>query len=180
MTPMLREESFHLGTGQDGLKRVVRAGVVPLALVQKYINKWIPVSYDLFGVDQSSSAHWFYVWGLKGRYDEPRNAKPADLGHINEHSRELYHLECCQLVEQINKNVPAGQPKLYVPDLKFNRRIGEFAGRPYDVHGALVDEGAYAEHLLEILPGAEDLKLLADIEATEPQWIAPKIPAAEA
>ncbi|HKO05441.1 MAG TPA: Phenylacetic acid catabolic protein, partial [Candidatus Acidoferrales bacterium] len=67
MTPMLREESFHLGTGQDGLKRVVRAGVVPLAMVQKYINKWIPVSYDLFGVDQSSSAHWFYVWGLKGR-----------------------------------------------------------------------------------------------------------------
>jgi benzoyl-CoA 2,3-epoxidase subunit B len=180
MTPMLREESFHLGTGQDGLKRVVRAGVVPLAVVQKYINKWMPVSYDLFGVDHSSSAHWFYVWGLKGRYDEPRNAKPADLGHINEHSRELYHQECSQLVEQINKHVPAGKPKLYVPELKFNRRIGEFAGQRWSVHGTAMDEREYAEHLLEMLPGEEDLKLLADIEANEPQWIAPKQAAADA
>jgi benzoyl-CoA 2,3-dioxygenase component B len=180
MTPMLREESFHLGTGQDGLKRVVRAGVVPLTVVQKYMNKWIPVSYDLFGVDHSSSAHWFYVWGLKGRYDEPRNAHPADLGHINEHSRGLYHQECCQLVEQINKNVPAGQPKLYVPDLKFNRRIGEFAGQRWCVHGTPLDERAYAEHLKEVLPGEEDVKLLADIEANEPHWIAPKQPTAEA
>jgi len=179
MTPMLREESFHLGTGQDGLKRVVRAGVVPLSVVQKYINKWMPVSYDLFGVDHSSSAHWFYVWGLKGRYDEPRNANPADLGHINEHSRSLYRQECCQLVEQINKSVPAGQPKLYVPDLKFNRRIGEFAGQRYCVHGTAMDEGAYAEHLKEVLPGEADLKLLADIEANEPHWIAAKQPVVE-
>jgi len=179
MTPMLREESFHLGTGQDGLKRVVRAGVVPLSVVQKYINKWMPVSYDLFGVDHSSSAHWFYVWGLKGRYDEPRNQHEADLGRINEHSRELYHEECRQLVEQINKHVPAGEPKLYVPDLKFNRRIGEWAGKRYCVHGTLLDEKAHAEHLAEVLPGEADLKLLADIEAAEPKWIAPKQPAAE-
>jgi len=180
MTPMLREESFHLGTGQDGLKRVVRAGVVPLAVVQKYINKWIPVSFDLFGVDHSSSAHWFYVWGLKGRYDEPRNPAPADLGHINEHSRSLYRLECCQLVDQINKHVPAGQPKLYVPDLKFNRRIGEFAGQPWCVHGTEMDERAHDQHLREVLPGEDDLKLLADIEANEPQWIAPKMAQADA
>ena len=51
MNPMLREESFHLGTGHDGLKRIVKAGVVPMNIVQKYVNKWIPVSYDLFGVD---------------------------------------------------------------------------------------------------------------------------------
>jgi benzoyl-CoA 2,3-dioxygenase component B len=180
MTPMLREESFHLGTGQDGLKRIVRAGVVPLSVVQKYINKWVPVSFDLFGVDNSNSAHWFYVWGLKGRYDEPRNTHAPDLGKMNEHSRELYFEECRQLIEQINKHVPAGQPRLYVPDLKFNRHIGEHAGKPYCSHGTLLDERAHQEHLREVLPGPEDLKLLADIQANEPLWIAPKQPFAEA
>ncbi|MGH7329017.1 MAG: Phenylacetic acid catabolic protein, partial [Polyangiaceae bacterium] len=41
MTPMLREESFHMGTGISGLKRIAQAAVVPVALQQKYYNKWI-------------------------------------------------------------------------------------------------------------------------------------------
>jgi hypothetical protein len=99
---------------------------------------------------------------------------------MNEHSRELYRQECCQLVEQINKGIPAGQPKLYVPDMKFNRRIGEFAKQRYCVHGTLLDERAYEEHLREVLPDDADLKLLADIQANEPRWIAPKQPVGEA
>ncbi len=174
MVPMLKEESFHLGTGQDGIKRVVKAGVIPLPVVQKYINKWIPVSLDLFGVDNSSSAHWFYVWGLKGRYDEAQNQKEADLGHLNEYARTLYHQECKQLMEQINKYVPPGQPMLYVPDLKFNRHIGEFANQPYSVTGELLTPVEYEQHAKEVLPLPEDVKLVNDIEATEPKWIAPK------
>jgi benzoyl-CoA 2,3-dioxygenase component B len=174
MIPMLKEESFHLGTGQDGVKRIVKAGVVPLPIVQKFINKWVPVSYDLFGVDRSSSAHWFYVWGLKGRYDEPQAKQEADLEHMNEHSRELYHQECLKLIEQVNKHVPAGQPKLYVPDLKFNRHIGEFASQPYSATGELLSPREYEDHLLEMLPQPEDVKLVSEIQANEPKWIAPK------
>ncbi len=55
------------------------AGVIPGWLIQKYLNKWISSSYDLFGTDHSSSAHWAYVWGIKGRYDEPQERRPADL-----------------------------------------------------------------------------------------------------
>ena len=51
MGPMLKEEAFHLGTGHMGLKRIVRAGGVPPALMQKYFNKWISTAYDLFGED---------------------------------------------------------------------------------------------------------------------------------
>jgi benzoyl-CoA 2,3-dioxygenase component B len=174
MIPMLKEESFHLGTGHDGIKRIVRAGVVPLGVIQKFINKWIPVSNDLFGVDHSSSAHWFYVWGLKGRYDEHQAKEEANLAEMNEHSRHLYHLECKQLIEQINKNIPAGQPTLYVPDLKFNRHIGEFADQPYSVNGELLSPEAHAQHLKEMLPQTEDIKLVMDIQASEPKWIAPK------
>jgi len=174
MIPMLREESFHLGTGQDGIKRIVRAGVVPLTIIQKFINKWVPVSYDLFGVDRSSSAHWFYVWGLKGRYDEPQAKEEADLERMNEHSRFLFHLECEKLIEQINKHIPAGQTPLYVPDLKFHRYIGEFAGQLYSVKGELLSPREYEEHLREALPQPEDIKLVTEIQATEPNWIAAK------
>lgn len=176
MIPMLKEESFHLGTGQEGLKRIVQAGVMPLGVVQKFINKWIPVSLDLFGVDHSSSAHWFYVWGLKGRFDEPQAQEEANLERMNEHSRELYHQECKKLVEQINKSVPTGQTKLYVPDMRYNRHIGEFADQPYSVNGELLSPREYEEHSRETLPQAEDIALVTDIQANEPKWIAPKGP----
>ncbi|MBI3405846.1 MAG: phenylacetate-CoA oxygenase subunit PaaI [Acidobacteria bacterium] len=176
MIPMLKEESFHLGTGQDGIKRIVKAGVVPLGIIQKFINKWIPVSLDLFGVDHSSSAHWFYVWGLKGRYDEPLARQDADLARMNEHSRKLYHEECIKLVDLINKGVPAGQPNLYVPDMKFNRHIGEFADMPYSVTGELLSPEAFAEYKKDVLPTDADVKLINDIQANEPKWIAPKLP----
>ena len=174
MNPMLREESFHLGTGHDGIKRIVRAEVVPLDIVQKYINKWIPVSYDLFGVDQSSSAHWFYVWGLKGRYDEAQNEQAADLGHMNEHNRYLYYQECLKLIEQINRHVPAGKTPLYCPDLRFNRHIGEFSGGHFSVAGEPLSDELWAVHKREKLPQPEDIKLLNEIQDLEPAWVAPK------
>jgi benzoyl-CoA 2,3-dioxygenase component B len=174
MIPMLKEESFHLGTGQDGIKRIVKAGVIPTNVIQKYINKWVPVSLDLFGVDRSSSAHWFYVWGLKGRYDEPNAKMDANLERMNEHSRELYHQECEKLVEMINKNVPVGHEPLYVPDVKFNRFIGEFAGKPYNVTGDLLPEKDYEAYLKAMVPQPEDVQLVGEIESLEKQWISPK------
>ena len=64
-------------TGHTGLTRILRAGKIPLPLIQKYFNKWLSTAYDLFGTDHSSSAHWSYVWGLKGRYDEHEATVPA-------------------------------------------------------------------------------------------------------
>ena len=54
MGPMLKEESFHLGTGSNGLRRIIKAGVIPLDMLQRYINKWVSTAHDLFGVDESS------------------------------------------------------------------------------------------------------------------------------
>ena len=58
MGPMLKEESFHLGTGANGLRRVVKQGVIPCTLIQKYVNKWVSTGLDLFGTDDSASAQW--------------------------------------------------------------------------------------------------------------------------
>src|SRR5438132_7836184 len=84
MPPMLKEESFHLGTGNNGLRRIVQAGKIPIPILQKYCNKWLPTSFDLFGTDHSSSAQWAYVWGLKGRYNEREAREPADRERLNE------------------------------------------------------------------------------------------------
>jgi hypothetical protein len=93
---------------------------------------------------------------------------------MNEHSRELYRQECVKLVEMINKSVPEGKTKLYVPDVKFNRFIGEHARKPYSVTGEMLSEEKYAEHLKEMLPQPEDDALVCEIQSVEKQWISPK------
>jgi benzoyl-CoA 2,3-dioxygenase component B len=175
MSYMLREEAFHMGTGNDGLARVVKANVIPAWLIQKYLNKWISESYDLFGTDHSSSAHWAYVWGVKGRYDEPRNEHAPDLDDLNDYNRHLYHNEVDGLVQRLNNCLAQGNTKLYAPDIKFNRAIGKWAGqRHHPQTGEGMEEKEYVAQKPEFLPSAEDKKLLIDIISTEKNWIAPK------
>ncbi len=178
MLPMLKEEAFHLGTGNDGLKRIIKAGRIPIRLIQKYFNRWVPTSYDLFGTDHSTSAHWAYVWGVKGRYDEDRRGDPADLGRLNEGNREMYFQECAGLIEAMNKLIPEGQPKLFPPDIKFNRRIGDYADQPFGVDGRLLSPEEYRRHLAAALPSeADNQELHAILKAGH--WIAPKRPGSE-
>jgi benzoyl-CoA 2,3-epoxidase subunit B len=172
---MLREEAFHMGTGNDGLRRIVEAGVIPQTLFQKYLNKWISSSYDLFGTDHSSSAHWAYVWGIKGRYDEPQNDKTADLDDLNDYNRYLYRQEVAGLVERLNTFLKPGATKYYTPDLKFNRNIGRWAGARFHCEtGEPLDDTAYRQHCEDYLPTAKDKTLLLDIIRNEKKWIKEK------
>src|SRR3954463_4400616 len=175
MSYMLREEAFHMGTGNDGLRRVVEAGRVPAWLIQKYLNKWISTSYDLFGTDNSSSAHWAYVWGIKGRYDEPKNEVQADLDDLNDYNRNLYRDEVAGLIARFNTVLKPGEPKLYAPDIKFNRMIGRWANQKYHPEtGERLEDKEYDQQLPDFLPSAEDKKLLLEIIANEKKWIVPK------
>jgi benzoyl-CoA 2,3-dioxygenase component B len=163
VTAMLKEEFFHMFTGHTGLTRILRAGKIPVPIVQKYFNKWLSTAYDLFGTDHSSSAHWSYTWGLKGRYDEHDANVPAEKDRLNDLAREHYMGESQQLIDQLNQLIPEGQPRLKAPDLKFNRSIGEHVGKTYSVHGEILTAESYQKHLREALPTAEDEQLLADI-----------------
>ena len=49
-----------------------------------------------------------------------------------------------------------------MPDFKFHRSIGEFAGHPYSVEGRLLSEEHYEKHVAEVLPGPEDERVLQD------------------
>ncbi|HXI03101.1 MAG TPA: Phenylacetic acid catabolic protein [Candidatus Saccharimonadales bacterium] len=174
MGPMLREEAFHLGTGHNGLKRVVKAGVVPVEVLQRYFNKWLPTAYDLFGVDGSSSAHWAYVWGLKGRVDEESNAQAADRERLNEYARGLYKEDVDRHISALNALLPADGPKLFAPDLKFNRSIGDHVGECYTVEGKPVEAGKYPTYLETVLPGEGDRKVLDGVFKRK-DWVAPPL-----
>lgn len=170
---MLKEEQFHMGTGNNGLRRIIKAGRIPIPVVQRYFNKWIPTAYDLFGVDHSTSAEWAYVWGLKGRYDEEECRDEPDKTMLNDRVRKQFQAEVQELIDGLNKVVPEGQPQLYVPDLRFHRAIGDDAGKRVSVRGEELSSAAYERHLADMLPTVEDEKLLADI-FKEKDWIEPK------
>lgn len=175
MSYMLKEEAFHMGTGNTGLARIAHAGIVPGWLLQRYLNKWISSAYDLFGTDHSSSAHWAYVWGLKGRYDELKNPTDPDLDDLNDYNRHLYRDECADLVKKISNARKSGAEPLYCPNIKFNRNIGQWKGQYFHPQtGEPVEEKEYKQQLDTWLPTADDHKLLLDIIASEKAWIAPR------
>lgn len=171
MGPMLKEESFHLFTGQSGLTRIVKTGKIPTQIIQKYLNKWISTAFDLFGKDRSTSALRFYRWGLKGRFNEDTASSPLqDLERLNEEARSLYRNEVQEIVDGLNQPIPEGQTKLYAPDVKFNRAIGDYAGRTYSVTGHLLSDDEYRQHLQEVMPGSEDHERLSSI-FQEGDWV---------
>ena len=177
MGPMLKEESFHLGTGSNGLRRIIKAGVIPLDMLQRYINKWVSTAHDLFGVDASSSAHWAYVWGIKGRWDE---RKKLDAGIevnkevLNEESRGHYHDEIVGEVKKLCGYLPEGAAELYVPHENFNRDIGATKGQNFNVDGTPFEgtDEEYTTYLTTVLPTAQDEVDLKEL--FEQEWIANK------
>jgi len=178
MGPMLKEESFHLGTGSNGLRRIIKAGVIPLDMLQRYMNKWVATAHDLFGTDSSTSAHWAYVWGVKGRWDERKKLDggiDVDKEVLNEESRGHYHDEIVKEVEKLNGYLPEDcGVTLFVPHENFHRDIGAFGGKNCYTNGELFEgtDEEYAEYLKTVLPTPEDEEALKEI--FKQQWIEDK------
>ena len=172
MGPMLREESFHMGTGISGLRRIAQANVIPVELQQKYYNKWFSGSLDLFGTDHSGSAQWAYTWGIKGRVDEDKTQDAVDKEHLNERAREQFYDECMKTIERVNAVNPS-DTKLYAPDPRFNRKIGAFASEYWSVDGRKLSEEEWKAYAPTVLPGPQDEERLKEY-FKDPSWIAPK------
>ena len=172
MGPMLKEESFHLGTGANGLRRIVKQGVIPCAFLQKYVNKWVSTGLDLFGTDDSTSAQWAYVFGVKGRYDERESSEEADRLHLNEASREFYFQELRDEMRRISTARIEGEPELFIPSDRFNRGIGKFAGKRYTLDGEMFEgnDSDWQAYLDEVLPSDEDEDRLMN-DYMQQEWI---------
>ena len=147
-------------------------------MLQRYINKWVSTAHDLFGVDASSSAHWAYVWGIKGRWDE---RKKLDAGIdvnkevLNEESRGHYHEEIVGEVKKLCGYLPGWckghcmcLTKISIVTLVQPKdRISMLTVLPFKG----TDE-EYATYLTTVFPTAQDEVDLKEL--FEQEWIANK------
>lgn len=78
---MLREEAKHLRSGEQGFERILAAGKLPVEVIQRYVNLFAPLGYDLHGGERSTNALIYYNLGLKGFYPSPEDylSKPAHV-----------------------------------------------------------------------------------------------------
>ncbi|MGQ0653425.1 MAG: hypothetical protein ACT4P4_14345, partial [Betaproteobacteria bacterium] len=81
-----------------------------------------------------------------------------DAQRVNQKLRDAFMDEARKLLGLLNGLLPAGGPKLYLTDPRFNRKHGPYAGRPHDG----------PEHL----PTPDDEAALCEI-FRRPDWIAP-------
>jgi benzoyl-CoA 2,3-epoxidase subunit B len=199
---MLKEESHHMFVGTTGVDRVVERtaqvmvendtddvaahGVIPLAVIQKYINFHYSVSLDLFGGETSTNVANYYTAGLKGRWSEERrkddhlltseailvdalvddgyggqsigHAEVAALVGLNTDLRREYIADCQNGLNRWNRILEqAGlTQRLYLPHVSFNRKVGAFAGIEASPEGARLSAAEWEQRREQWLPTDTD------------------------
>ncbi|MGG5818959.1 benzoyl-CoA 2,3-epoxidase subunit BoxB [Falsiroseomonas sp. HW251] len=189
------------------IEKVRALGVIDLPAIQKKMNLHFSLTLDLFGSEVSTNAANAYNAGLKGRYREDKieddhrlidstypvlrcidgavvkEDVPA-LSALNMRLRDDYVVDCNGGVGRWNKVIEkAGIPfQLKLPDVAFNRKIGEFSKIHADPDGRVIDAGTWAAKRDEWLPSNDDnlfitaLMQPVDTAGNYANWIAaPKV-----
>ena len=166
-----------------------RLGGIDLPTIQKHLNQWFSLSLDLHGGEVSSNAASYFANGLKGRakedtYDEHQVksavynmefcengrtvAKEVPLRNaMNEVLRDWYVGDCAAGVERWNRILDHHGVgfRLRLPDRKFNRGIGMYAGSHFDPDGQLLSNEEWERRKAEWLPAQADSEYLLSIMA---------------
>jgi benzoyl-CoA 2,3-dioxygenase component B len=194
---MLKEEAYHMSVGSTGIERIVQRtaelmrehdtddvrpyGGIDLPTIQRFLNLYASISFDLFGGDRSTNAANYYTAGLKGRFrEEERNddheltdavttiSEPDDgrivdvevpmLVALNRVLQDDYVDDCAKGVRRWNKILAdAGvDDELRLPHRGFNREVGVFAGHRISPDGRIIGESEWQEHVGEWLPTQAD------------------------
>ncbi len=208
---MLKEEAHHMFVGTTGVQRTVERtaqvmkenggkatfedGVIPLEVIQKYLNFQFSVSMDLFGSEQSTNAGNYYSSGLKGRWQETRRKDDHVLledsrmmsyiedGEIKEKEvrmlsalnldlRDEYAADCANGVRRWNQELEDAEleDRLFLPHEGFNRKVGVYAGHFVSPGGEVLDEATYEQQLGDWLPTPEDRQAVADLMVPEYEY----------
>ncbi len=201
---MLKEEAHHMFVGTTGVQRTVERtaevmkenggtagfeqGVIPLTVIQKYLNFQFSVSMDLFGSERSTNAGNYYSSGLKGRWMETRRKDDHELledtremsfvedgkiatttvpmlSALNLDLRDEYVADCANGVRRWNQALEdAGlEERLFLPHEGFNRKVGVYAGQPVSPDGEVLDAETHAARIDAWLPSEQDRKAVADL-----------------
>jgi benzoyl-CoA 2,3-dioxygenase component B len=202
---MLKEEAHHMFVGTTGVQRTVErtaavmqeldtddhdrlleAGVIPLDVIQKYLNFQFSVSMDLFGSEQSTNAGNYYSSGLKGRWQETRRDDDHQLldarrtmryvedGEIREKEvptlsalnldlRDEYVADCRNGVRRWNQELEDRglDQRLLLPHEGFNRKVGTYAGHHVSPEGEVLDDATWADRVHQWLPDDQDRRDVA-------------------
>jgi len=183
----------------DDPDAVRKAGAIDLPALQRYMNFWFSSALDLFGADVSSNAAAYFGAGIKGRPDEaqyedhlalnstlsletPNGVEDVALRNaMNEVTRQAYIKDCEVGLRRWNRMIErAGfdfQVKL--PNPRFRRAIGSWAGAFVDPDGRKLDEATWKARLPEWIPSDADKDFVRSLQrqVIEPgkmaSWIAP-------
>jgi benzoyl-CoA 2,3-epoxidase subunit B len=168
---------------QSGFSEDVRTvGGIDLPTIQKHINFWFSQSLDLHGSEVSSNAASYFTNGLKGRAEEAKypddhvlandvyllNGEEVPMRNaLNEVLRDWYVDDCRHGLERWNKKLAAHgiDFRFSLPDRKFNRHIGVYAGTRFDPSGHAVDETTWTRRRDEWLPSRRDRDYLLSLQA---------------
>jgi benzoyl-CoA 2,3-dioxygenase component B len=189
---------------QNPNEEVSEAGGIPLEIIQKYINFWFSYSLDLFGGEISSNSADFFAAGLKGRFKEqelyadhiaaegsfvmqvvegdelvPREVPLRNA--LNEVLRAEYVKDCEKGLARWNKALAdeGVNQRLYLPNIRFHRHVGEYSGHHFDLEGKLITRDKFEERKNDWLPTIADREVVRSLmhPVTElgkiANWIAP-------
>jgi benzoyl-CoA 2,3-epoxidase subunit B len=201
---MLTEEAHHMFVGETGIGRIVQRtcevmrehgtddvrpfGAIDLPTMQRYLNFHYSVSLDLFGSEISTNAANFYTAGLKGRFEETKQAddhalreasypvtqldgdrvvtrdEPA-LTSLNERLRDDYIADCQRGVDRWNRVIKqAGVDfTLRLPHRGFHRAIGSFAEARMSPDGRVLSQAEWDARHQEWLPRETDERFVQDL-----------------
>ena len=165
---------------QDPNEDAQAQGGVALPTLQRYINFWYSSSLDLFGGEISSNAADYFASGLKGRDREQAYSDHLALegtylielmedgkletrsvplrNAMNEILRDAYVKDNQRGVDRWNKVIREEgiDFELTLPDRKFNRRMGIYAGHHFDPQGRSVSAELFERKRAEWLPNDGD------------------------
>src|SRR5204863_6067748 len=141
------------------------SGGIPLEIIQKYINFWFSYSLDLFGGEISSNSADFFAAGLKGRFKEQDQysdhiaAEGSFTMTVVEDGKlvqrevplrnALIEVLCGEYVKDCEKGLTRWNraladeginQRLYLPNVRFHRHVGEYAGHHFDLEGSLISK----------------------------------------
>ena len=190
---------------QDPNQDVRKLGGIDLPTIQKYINLWYSLSADLFGGEISTNAANYFGASLKGRNQEAsqpdhqakdQSYKMAVLEDgklvdqeiplrtaMNEVLRDSYIDDCQRGVDRWNKVIrDAGvEYQLTLPNRRFNRHIGIYAGLYCTPEGKLINKEEWEANVHNWLPSDSDREYVQSLMKSVYEigkianWIAPPV-----
>ncbi len=163
------------------IAKVRSLGVIDLPTIQKKLNLHYTLSLDLFGQEVSTNAANAFNSGIKGRFMEHRledDHKLADASYriwdfddgklvhrdvpaltaINMRLRDDYTRDAAGGVGRWNKIIEKSGIafEMKLPHEAFHRKIGVFAGKPFDPQGVLRSGAEYDAGVADWLPTRAD------------------------